>query len=72
MKKEKAIVILNEEDNLKYKKIKDIKKRFYRGLIFLILGCIFLGISIFDAAKNKETDKKEDKNKTEEKTTIKK
>ncbi len=71
MKKEKAVVILNDEDKLKYERIKDIKKRFYRGLIFFILGCIFLGISIWDGVKNKD-DKNVDKEKTEERTTIKK
>ena len=71
MKKEKAVVILNEEDKAKYKKIKDIKKRFYRGLIFFILGCIFLGISIWDAVEKKD-NKNMQKEKIEEKTTIKK
>lgn len=71
MKKEKAVVILSDEDKLKYEKIKDIKKRFYRGLIFFILGCIFLGLSIWDATKEKDI-KDINKEKIEEKTTIKK
>ena len=71
MKKEKAVVILSDEDKLKYEKIKDIKKRFYRGLIFFILGCVFLGISIWDATKEKD-NKYINKEKIEEKTTTKK
>ena len=71
MKKEKAVVILSDEDKLKYEKIKDIKKRFYRGLIFFILGCVFLGISIWDATKEKD-NKDINIEKIEEKTTIKK
>ena len=71
MKKEKAVVILSDEDKLKYEKIKDIKKRFYRGLIFFILGCIFLGLSIWDATKEKD-NRDINKEKIEEKNTIKK
>lgn len=71
MKKEKAVVILSDEDKLKYERIKNIKKRFYRGLIFFILGCIFLGLSIWDAIENKDNNNSLNE-KIEEKTTIKK
>jgi len=60
------------EDQVKEAKAQKLQYRIVRDVIFIILGVVFLILSILTAQKDKDKEVKDNKNKTTITTTIKK